>query len=83
MTLRANLFALAALVPAALNATPAAGTQRSLLVPVCNGSGAVHMVRVPLGDPALPGSSGEGCCAKACHTGGSRKRSCGQIEPAQ
>jgi hypothetical protein len=73
MNPRATLFALAALLPAALNTSPAAGAGR-LLVPLCTGDGVVRQVSVPLGPIKLPGGDMPGCCAKGCHAGGSRKR---------
>jgi len=63
----ALLLGLLALLPAALNAqAPAAPV---IAMAICGGSGSV---------PELPGAptkpEGQPCCAKACHTGGCRKR---------
>lgn len=75
------LFALAALIPAVLNTSPAAG--RSLVVPLCTGDGVARSISVPLGEEGPPGKEAPGCCAKGCHTG-SRKRTAGrQIDPGQ
>ena len=74
MTRSATLFALAALLPAALNASPGSAAGR-LLVPLCSGDGVVRQVSVPLGPMPLPGGDMPGCCAKGCHAGGNRKRS--------
>ena len=73
MTLRVvSLFGLVAMIPATLNAAPAAGA--TMAVPVCTGDGLVHVVRVPVGQPDGPGQGQTGCCVKGCHAGGSRKR---------
>jgi hypothetical protein len=69
----AALFALVVLVPAALNAAPAA-PGHSLLTPVCTGDGQVRTIRIPLDKPQLPGSDPSGCCVKSCHAPGARKR---------
>jgi hypothetical protein len=69
MTCR-TLFGLIALLPAALNATPAHAT--TLALPLCDGGVAHGVVFVPLGHAPLPGADQAGCCAKGCHS--SRKR---------
>jgi hypothetical protein len=78
---RGTLFALVAMLPAALNGA-AASAGRSMLVPICSGDGLVRMAEVPLDEPRLPGSDPAGCCAKGCHGSSSRKRGCGTPEPA-
>jgi hypothetical protein len=70
---RSALFALLALVPAAVRAAvplPAG----ALTVALCTGDGSARTITLPAGpaDPLRP--AGEGCCAKGCHAGGSRKR---------
>lgn len=68
------ILALVALVPAAVN--PALAARPGMLaVPLCTGDGSVRTVSVPM-RPVLPGApeNGEGCCAKGCHSGSSRKR---------
>lgn len=75
MTLRA-LLGLIALVPAALNAAPAAA--RGVEVPICSGDGVARTVTVPIPGGQLPGRTDSGCCAKGCHTGSRKKDgSCG------
>jgi hypothetical protein len=65
------MFGLIALIPAALNATPAHASILSLSL--CEGGVAHGVVSMPLGHAPLPGADTAGCCAKGCH--GSRKRS--------
>ncbi|MES2493137.1 MAG: hypothetical protein V4579_07660 [Pseudomonadota bacterium] len=67
----AVLLGIVALVPAALNVSPAA---RALTVPVCTGERPADAVSIPLPDGGQRRDEGPGCCAKACHTG-SRKKS--------
>lgn len=67
------LLGIAALLPVAFNVAPAAAAN-VLIVPVCTGDGQVHLMRLPGDNPPLPGKDGAGCCAKGCHSGGSRKR---------
>jgi len=70
-------FALVALLPAALNASPAnarAGAPGGLSVPLCTGDGAPRTIRVPIGKSDIPGSDMPGCCAKGCQSGGARKK---------
>jgi hypothetical protein len=75
------LFAMIALLPAALGTAPAAA--RGIAVPLCRGSGAVHLVVLPTGGaPAVPSQELQGCCAKGCHTG-SRKKILKDFEPEQ
>jgi hypothetical protein len=76
-------FALAALLPAALNlSVPAPGA--ALTVPFCTGDGLVHMVQVPVKGRQAPGKEPSGlCCAKGCHSGSSRKRQSKEFEPSQ
>jgi hypothetical protein len=67
------ILGLAALLPAALNTGPVAA--RSIMVQLCIGTGEASSVAMPLGKGApQPGDGATPCCAKACHTGGSRKR---------
>lgn len=78
---RRALFGLVALVPAALNvAAPAAAG--GLMMPLCTGDGQVRMVEVP-GQPKAPQGGENGCCAKGCHSGSSRKRMQKDFEPSQ
>lgn len=67
---------LLALVPAALNASPAAAG--GIAVPLCSGDGAARTVTVPVSGGELPGKEAPGCCAKGCHTG-SRKKSVSRL----
>ncbi len=78
-----RLFALLAIMPAALHAAPALAGD-SLLVPICTGDGQTRLVAIPKGGKGS-GDGGAGRdCAKGCHGGSSRKRGAGQfIEPAQ
>ncbi len=76
------LFGIVALLPAALNTTPAMG-RGTLDVPLCTGDGLARTVTVPVGPAGLPGSDPPGCCAKGCHTGGARKRGGKRVDPAQ
>ena len=72
-----HLLALVALIPAALNAAPAAAAAaagRALLVPVCTGTGMTRMVPLPGGTGEAPQGDPAGFCVKGCHAGGSRKR---------
>lgn len=77
----APIFALLAIMPAALHAAPMLASD-SLLVPICTGDGQTRLVTIPKGGPAAPGQRGEADCIKGCHGGFSRKRP-GQFEPAQ
>ncbi|MBC2665641.1 hypothetical protein H7F51_08900 [Novosphingobium flavum] len=65
------LFALAALIPAACNTSPAAA--RGITVPLCAGDGLTRTVTIPVSGGELPGKDMPGCCAKACHTGSRKK----------
>lgn len=80
---RRALFGLLALLPAALNVSPA--TARGLLVPLCSGNGlAESVLLVPAGGtPEVPGKEQPGCCAKACHTGSRKKISARHIDTGQ
>ena len=83
MTRSLTLFALLAILPAALHAGPALAGD-SLLVPICTGDGQTRLVAIPKGGER-PSKGGEGRdCAKGCHAGSSRKRAPGPVlEPAQ
>jgi hypothetical protein len=75
-------FALAALVPAAFNPSPAPA---AMLVALCTGDGATHAILIPLPGHPLPGAPGQSCCAKGCHAG-ARRRGTPQkpdVDPAQ
>lgn len=76
----ARLFALLAIMPAALHAAPVMASD-SLLVPICTGDGQTRLVAIPKGGNA-PRSGDEQDCIKGCHGGTSRKRTT-QFEPAQ
>lgn len=70
-----HLIGLLALVPAAVNASPAsAASASSIPVPLCTGDGVVRMVNIPAGQQDIPGKQVPGCCVKGCHSGGERKR---------
>lgn len=75
------IFALVAMVPAALNTSPAAANGR-LTMPLCTGDGLARTITVPVGQARLPGSEPPGCCQKGCHSG-SRKRSRRAVDSAQ
>ncbi|MBV1691943.1 hypothetical protein KRR38_30825 [Novosphingobium sp. G106] len=65
-----TVFALLSLGPAALTATvPAA---MAVSAPTCAGGYRVAIIPFAPGAPAREGT--QPCCAKGCHTGGSRKR---------
>ena len=68
-----RLFALLALLPAALNASPAAARVGAAVL-LCTGDGAVRTVNLPVGQQDIPGKQVPGCCVKGCHAGGERKR---------
>ncbi|MBS0253992.1 MAG: hypothetical protein JSS36_01975 [Proteobacteria bacterium] len=77
------LFGILALLPAALNTSPASAAGR-LAVPLCTGDGVARVVQLPLGPARIPGGESPGCCAKGCHSGGARKRlGCCELDPAQ
>lgn len=68
---RRSMFALVAIFPAALNpAIPAQAETHTITTVLCSG----RTVELPL--PSQPGTPAPEtpCCAKACHTGSSRKR---------
>lgn len=76
MVLRA-LFGLAALIPAAF--APAPASARGMTMLICSGDGVVRSIELP-----LPGKSDPApCCAKACHSGGSRKKLQRQFDAPQ
>lgn len=82
MNRSAPLFALLAILPAALHAAPVMAGD-SLLVPICTGDGQTRLVAIPKGGTA-PRKGGEQDCVKGCHAGSSRKRTGPpQFEPAQ
>lgn len=69
MTRASALFALAAILPASLGAAVPARTH-SVATVLC--SGRTVELPVPSREP-VPDAP---CCAKACHTGSTRKRDC-------
>ncbi len=87
-----SLFGLLAMLPAALGTAPAAA---SLQMPICTGDGQVHVITVAVspGKPAGPagpaspadpaGKDQNGCCAKGCHAGSSRKKAAGLDESGE
>ena len=78
----APLFALLAIMPAALHAAPAFAGD-NLLLPICSGDGQTRLVAIPRGG-TIPGKGGEQDCPKGCHAGSTRKRSAAlNFEPAQ
>lgn len=70
------LFALVAMIPAALNAAPAAASagRGALALPLCTGDGVARTITVPVGGGGVPGREPPGCCVKGCHGGSARKR---------
>lgn len=72
------LFALAALLPAALGAAPL--RKRTVILPICSADGLVRMIDLPLDDPG--GQQGP-CQTKGCHGGASRRPLAQAFEPAQ
>lgn len=72
------LFALAALLPAALGATPP--RERPLVLPICSADGVVRIIELPLD---IPGSEQAPCQSKGCHGGASRRSLTKVFEPAQ
>ncbi len=76
MALR-SLLGLAALIPAAFAPAPARSASMTMLI--CTGNGAVRSIELP-----LPGKSDPApCCAKACHSGGNRKKVQRQFDAPQ
>ena len=69
---RITAFALLAMVPAALNVSPAAA-RGVLMAPICSGDGIARQVSLPIGPQDVPGKQVPGCCVKGCHSG-ERKR---------
>lgn len=78
---RRILLGLCALVPAALNVTPARAG--GLAIPLCTGDGLARVVTVPVPSGEVPGGEQSGCCAKGCHTGSRKKSGSRQIDPRQ
>ena len=77
-----RLFALLAIMPAALHAAPVMASD-NLPVPICTGDGQTRLVAIPKGGSG-PRKGSEQDCVKGCHGGTSRKRGLGpQFEPAQ
>jgi hypothetical protein len=80
------VFALSALLPAALNTAPAEAHAR-LRVPLCTGDGQTRMIELPLTpnstDRSHPDNSA--CCTIGCCEYGRRKTQgcCGDVDPAQ
>ena len=70
-----------AMVPAALNTSPAKAA--SLSVPLCAGDGLARTVSIPVGQSQLPGTEVPGCCVKGCQSSSLRKRSLRRIDSAQ
>ncbi len=78
----AALFAVLAILPAALHAAPAFAAE-NLLVPICSGDGKIRLVAIPKGG-TIPGKGTEQDCIKGCHAGSTRKRTAApNFEPAQ
>jgi hypothetical protein len=63
------MLAVVALVPAAVNASPASAA--GVAVPLCGGRG---VVIVPAGGQDVPGKQVPGCCVKGCQNTEGRKR---------
>ncbi len=76
------IFGIVALLPAAMNTTPAMA-RGALAVPLCTGDGVARTISVPVAPSGLPGSEPPGCCTKGCHSGGARKRGGKRLDPAQ
>ncbi len=74
MNPRLSAIALAALIPAAFNPAPAAAAGSSIVVPLCDGTLSGSSISIPIRPALPPARDGQGCCAKGCHTGSSRKR---------
>jgi len=66
-------FALLAILPVALTVSPPAATT-SLRIALCNGDGVIRSLVIPLPQKAPTRGNDDPCCAKACHSGGSRKK---------
>lgn len=66
----ALLLGLLALLPAAVNARAPA----TLTVQTTTCGGSERALVIPVGPSAPARQDGQPCCAKACHTGGCRKR---------
>ena len=78
----ASIFCIIALLPAALNTTPALA-RGMLAAPLCTGDGVARVINLPMGPASLPGSEPPGCCVKGCHAGGARKRGAKHLDQAQ
>lgn len=74
----AKFLVLVAMVPAAVNPALLPG-ENGVIIALCGGDGAGPDIRIPLGPQKLPGENNSGCCAKACHSSGNRKRVSGTI----
>ncbi|PLK24361.1 hypothetical protein [Novosphingobium sp. TH158] len=75
------IFALVALGPAAFSTGPAAASA-GLVVPICAGANSQRTIELPI--PGGPARSQESpCCAKGCHSSGSRKKPMRQFDPTQ
>ncbi|MBC2670709.1 hypothetical protein ACFOON_02685 [Novosphingobium piscinae] len=75
------LMGLLALLPAALNTSPARAG--ALAVAVCSGDGLTRTISLPLSGEDPPGREQPGCCAKGCHTGSRKKSAARQIDTRQ
>lgn len=68
------IFGLVALIPATLAPESAAASQ-VLQISICTGTGSGPARTVDIPVPRTPEKNGNSpCCAKACHSAGSRKR---------
>lgn len=72
------LFALTALLPAALGAKPV--SDQTLAVPICSDDDLVRMIELPLDDP---GKEQAPCWTKGCHGGTSRRALAKAFDPSQ
>lgn len=77
-----TIFGIVALLPAALNTTPASA-HGQLSAPLCTGDGIARTITVPVGQTGLPSSDPPGCCTKGCHSGRARKTTKRWFDPAQ
>jgi hypothetical protein len=69
----AAVFALAAMLPAAIHPAPAARA-RSFTALLCNGDGFTRQITIPVKRDELPSPEEQPCWAKGCHVGSTRKR---------
>ncbi len=67
-----HMLAVVALVPAAVNASPAGAA--GIAVPLCSGDGRALVVVMPVGGHDVPGKQVPGCCVKGCQSNEARKR---------